>query len=44
MKRLGLAWNVVQIAPERQAAKLVGAKPAKPAAPAQPEREPAGVA
>src|ERR671936_2331974 len=33
MKRLGLAWNVVQIAPERQAAKLVGAKPAKPAAP-----------
>src|SRR5919201_4849933 len=42
MRRLGLAWNVVQIAPERQAAKLVGAKPAKPAAAAQPEREPAG--
>jgi stearoyl-CoA desaturase (Delta-9 desaturase) len=38
MKRVGLAWNVVQIAPERQAAKLIGAKPPKPAAPA-PERE-----
>jgi stearoyl-CoA desaturase (delta-9 desaturase) len=43
MKRLGLAWNVVQIAPERQAAKLAGAVPPKPAA-ATPEREPAGVA
>ena len=44
MKRVGLAWNVVQIAPERQAAKLIGAKPAKPAAPApEREKEPAGV-
>ena len=38
MKRVGLAWNVVEIAPERQAAKLV-----KPAAPPEPAREPAGV-
>jgi stearoyl-CoA desaturase (delta-9 desaturase) len=43
MKRLGLAWNVVQIAPERQAAKLAGAVPPKSPAPAR-EREPAGVA
>jgi stearoyl-CoA desaturase (delta-9 desaturase) len=41
MEKLGLAWNVVRIAPERQAAKLVGAKPAP--APAAPERETAGV-
>src|SRR4051794_10798100 len=27
MQRLGLAWNVVRIAPERQAQKLVGAAP-----------------
>jgi stearoyl-CoA desaturase (delta-9 desaturase) len=27
MERAGLAWNVVRIAPERQAAKLVGAAP-----------------
>jgi stearoyl-CoA desaturase (Delta-9 desaturase) len=44
MQRVGLAWNVVQIAPERQAAKLIGAAPAKPAEPArEPEREPASV-
>ena len=41
MEKLGLAWNVVRIAPERQAAKLIGATPAPAAAP--PEREPAGV-
>ncbi len=35
LERLGLAWNVVRIAPERQEAKLVGAQPAAPA----PERE-----
>ena len=42
MKRLGLAWNVVEIAPERQAAKLVGAPKPQPKAkaqPRQPERE-----
>jgi stearoyl-CoA desaturase (delta-9 desaturase) len=47
MKRVGLAWNVIEIAPERQAAKLVGAKAAAPrqapAAAEAPEREPAGV-
>jgi stearoyl-CoA desaturase (Delta-9 desaturase) len=32
MERLGLAWNVVRIAPERQAAKLVGA-----ASPGEPQ-------
>jgi stearoyl-CoA desaturase (Delta-9 desaturase) len=45
MKRVGLAWNVIEIAPERQAAKLIGAPapvPAAAAAPA-PERETAGV-
>ncbi|MEY2441835.1 MAG: hypothetical protein QOJ46_1261 [bacterium] len=31
MERLGLVTNVVRIAPERQAAKLVGAKPPEPA-------------
>jgi stearoyl-CoA desaturase (delta-9 desaturase) len=31
MERLGLIWNVVRIAPERQAAKLVGAKQPEPA-------------
>ena len=41
MEKLGLAWNVVRIAPERQAAKLIGATPAP--APAPPDREPAGV-
>ena len=43
MKRVGLAWNVVQIAPERQAAKLIGAKPPEPAAAPEREKEPAGV-
>jgi stearoyl-CoA desaturase (Delta-9 desaturase) len=41
MRRLGLAWNVVKIAPERQAAKAIR-PPATPPA-AEPEREPAGV-
>jgi stearoyl-CoA desaturase (delta-9 desaturase) len=39
MKRVGLAWNVVEIAPERQAAKLVGAKKPEPVV-AQQQREP----
>jgi stearoyl-CoA desaturase (delta-9 desaturase) len=45
MKRLGLAWNVIEIAPERQAAKLIGARPAPsaPAAEKPRDREPAGV-
>ena len=42
MKRLGLAWDVVTITPERQAQKLIGAekpaKKAKPAAPAEDEK------
>ena len=38
MRRVGLAWDVVQITPERQAQKLVGYK--KPAAPAKPEPSP----
>ena len=41
MEKVGLAWNVVRIAPERQAQKLVGA--VKPPEPAPVEREPAGV-
>ena len=41
MRRLGLAWNVVKIAPERQAAKFIRPTPAP--APAEAEREPAGV-
>jgi stearoyl-CoA desaturase (Delta-9 desaturase) len=32
MERVGLAWNVIRIAPERQAAKAVGAAPAPPEA------------
>jgi stearoyl-CoA desaturase (Delta-9 desaturase) len=42
LSRIGLAWNVVKIAPERQAAKAI--RPPAPA-PAEPERErePAGV-
>jgi stearoyl-CoA desaturase (Delta-9 desaturase) len=36
MKAVGLAWNVVEIAPERQQAKLAGAERHRPAA---PERE-----
>jgi stearoyl-CoA desaturase (delta-9 desaturase) len=45
MEKVGLAWNVVRIAPERQAAKLVGAAPPAPAAAAaeSESREPAGV-
>jgi stearoyl-CoA desaturase (Delta-9 desaturase) len=45
MERLGLAWNVVRIAPERQAAKLIGAEAPPPASQSQPARprEPAGV-
>ena len=43
MEKLGLAWNVVRIAPERQAAKLIGATPAPPPPRRRPEREPAGV-
>jgi stearoyl-CoA desaturase (Delta-9 desaturase) len=44
LRRLGLAWNVVRIAPERQAAKFIGAPPARPAAAQrEPERERAGV-
>ena len=31
MERVGLVHTVVRIAPERQAAKLVGAKPPEPA-------------
>ena len=42
LKRVGLAWNVVEISPERQAAKLAGA-PAPAPAPAPRERETAGV-
>jgi stearoyl-CoA desaturase (delta-9 desaturase) len=46
MQKVGLAWNVVQIAPERQAAKIIGAAPAPRQAAArepEPEREPAGI-
>ena len=45
LEKLGLAWNVVRIAPERQAAKSIGAAPPRPAvAPEpEPEREPAGI-
>jgi hypothetical protein len=42
MEKVGLAWNVVRIAPERQAAKLIGAVP-PPAPAAAEQREPAGV-
>ena len=40
MKRVGLAWDVVKITPERQAQKLVGAPKPEPkrAAPAEPSR------
>jgi stearoyl-CoA desaturase (delta-9 desaturase) len=44
LRRLGLAWDVVTITPERQAQKLVGAeKPAKPTKPAE-EKVPEPVA
>jgi stearoyl-CoA desaturase (Delta-9 desaturase) len=39
MKKVGLAWNVVQISPERQAAKLMKPAPAGPDAAPEPERE-----
>ena len=41
MEKAGLAWNVVRIAPERQAQKLVGAPAAapRPAVVREPERE-----
>ena len=35
MKRVGLAWDVVTITPERQAQKLVGAKKPEPVKPAE---------
>ena len=39
MRRTGLAWDVVKIAPERQAQKLVGAPKPEPKAPApEPEK------
>jgi stearoyl-CoA desaturase (delta-9 desaturase) len=46
MRRVGLAWNVVQITPERQAQKLVGhTKPEiRPQPEPEPEPEPAKVA
>ena len=47
MKKVHLAWNVIEIAPERQASKLIGAPKPAPAtaapAAADREREPAGV-
>jgi stearoyl-CoA desaturase (Delta-9 desaturase) len=44
LERVGLAWNVVRITPERQMAKVAGAAPApRPSEPATPERETAGV-
>jgi hypothetical protein len=43
MKRVGLAWDVVKIAPERQAQKLVGAQKPPAAAPAEEKvAEPVG--
>jgi stearoyl-CoA desaturase (delta-9 desaturase) len=40
MRRLGLAWDVVQITPERQAQKLMGApKPERKRAEEQPSEE-----
>jgi stearoyl-CoA desaturase (Delta-9 desaturase) len=45
LQKVGLAWNVVRIAPERQAAKAIGAAPPRqaPAREPEPEREPAGI-
>jgi stearoyl-CoA desaturase (delta-9 desaturase) len=42
LQRVGLAWNVVKISPERQAAKLAGAPKPEAAKPAE-DREPAAV-
>ena len=39
MKRIGLAWDVVRITPERQQAKLAGAERHRPATTPEPERE-----
>ena len=39
MRRVGLAWDVVTITPERQAQKLMGAEKPAPAKPAAPEEE-----
>lgn len=44
LERVGLAWDVVRIAPERQTAKLVGAAGGSAPAGAEQPREPAGVA
>jgi stearoyl-CoA desaturase (delta-9 desaturase) len=41
MRRVGLAWNVVQITPPRQTQKLMGYT--KPSTPEQAEREPTNV-
>jgi stearoyl-CoA desaturase (Delta-9 desaturase) len=44
LQRVGLAWNVVKISPERQASKLIGAPKPQPKAPeAEREKEPAAV-
>ena len=44
MKKVGLAWDVVTITPERQAQKLVGATKPAPASPKAEERVPEPVA
>jgi len=38
MKRVGLAWDVVTITPERQAQKLIGAEKLKPKTESEPEK------
>ena len=40
MRRLGLAWDVVTITPERQAQKLMGAQKPAPAKVAEEEKVP----
>jgi len=42
MKRLGLAWDVVKITPERQAQKLAGAKKPEPKPAEEKVAEPVG--
>ena len=44
MRRVGLAWDVVTITPERQAQKLVGAPKPTPVKPAEEEKVPEPVA
>ncbi len=44
MKKVGLAWDVVTITPERQAQKLMGATKPAPAAPKAEEKVPEPVA